>query len=334
MDLSAWEQGIRQASTTQFWFGVLLLAAFTVVSAFVFARNLRRARMMEDTPTSRIRSAAQGYVELDGVGELMNGPAIVSPLSGERCTWFSYKVERREEVRDGDKRRTRWRTLRSGTSDSLFRLVDETDECVIDPDGASVLPSVSRVWYGNAPDPIAVPPARKSWLPTLITKQYRYTEQLMRPGDRLYALGYFKTLDTGTHLRDLKDDVLALLREWKRDADRHLRAYDQNGDGRLDQREWGAVQRAAVQTVRSERLRDDTGRAVHVLARSPDAANPYILSAIPERALVRRYRRLATLAVALLLLGGLSTGWLLNVRLYEKPSHQEASASVVEYRSV
>jgi hypothetical protein len=331
MNLAAWEQGIRQASSTEFWVGVLLLAAFTLTAAYMFARNLRRARMMEDTPTSRIRSAAQGYVELDGVGELMDGPVIVSPLSGERCTWFSYKVEHREEVRDGDKRRTRWRTLRSGTSDSLFRLVDETDECVIDPDGASVLPSVSRVWYGHAPDPAGLPQARKSWLPTFVTGRYRYSEQLMRPGDRLYAMGYFKTLGTGTHLGDFKDDVLALLREWKRNPDRHLRAYDQNGDGRLDQQEWSVVQRAAVHAVRSERLRDDSGRAVHVLAQPPDSARPYILSAIPERDLVRRYRRFATAAVALLLLGGLSTGWLLNVRLSE-PSHQEASASVVEYR--
>lgn len=332
MTPSAWEYGIRQASSTEFWFWVSLLVAFTLASTFLFARNLRRARMMEDTPTSRIRSAAQGYVELDGVGELLDGPAIVSPLSGERCTWYSYKVERREEVRDGDKRRSRWRTLRSGTSDSLFRLVDETGECVIDPEGASVLPSVSRVWYGQAPDPVGVPPARSRWLPTIVSGRYRYTEQLMRPGDPLYAMGYFKTMGTGTHLRALKDDVIALLRTWKRDPERHLRGYDRDGDGRIDQEEWAAVQRAAVQAVHAERLRDESARSVHVLLQPPQAARPYILSAIPEQDLVRRYRRFATGAIAMVLLGSLCAGWLLNVRLSEPPAHQEASTSMVEYR--
>ena len=50
---------------------------------------------MEDTPTSKIRSAAQGYVELSGHGELMEGPKIIAPLTSKYCTWYSYKVEER-----------------------------------------------------------------------------------------------------------------------------------------------------------------------------------------------------------------------------------------------
>jgi hypothetical protein len=37
---------------------------------------------------SRVRSAAQGYVELDGVGMLPPGSTNRSPLTGTPCTWF------------------------------------------------------------------------------------------------------------------------------------------------------------------------------------------------------------------------------------------------------
>jgi hypothetical protein len=328
MDLSTWEHGIRQASSTEFWFWVGLLAVVTLGAGLLFVRNLRRARMMEDTPTSRIRSAAQGYVELDGVGELMDGPVIASPLTGERCTWYSFKVERREQVRQGKSRRSRWRQLRSGRSDSLFRLVDATGECVVDPEGASVLPSVSRVWYGHAPDPSGPPPKRAFLGGLLVTGRYRYTEQLMRPGDRLYAMGLFKTLGTGTDHRSVREDVRDLLREWKREPDRHLKVYDDNGDGRIDQEEWREVQRGAVRAIHARRLRDGSGPAVNVLSRP--AERPFILSAIPEQDLVRRYRRFAAGSVALLLVAGLGTAWMLNVRLDDAPG--AAATAMIEYR--
>ena len=64
---------------------------------------LARARLMEDTPLSLIRSAAQGYVELQGTARTLPGPPIVAPLSGGRCCWWRYRIDfrgKRQQSRD------------------------------------------------------------------------------------------------------------------------------------------------------------------------------------------------------------------------------------------
>ena len=48
------------------WYALLLLAIAVVAGGGAALRWVRKARTIEDMPTSRIRSAAQGYVELAG----------------------------------------------------------------------------------------------------------------------------------------------------------------------------------------------------------------------------------------------------------------------------
>ena len=83
--LAQFEQRIATAGNDEFWWystlGALLIAACWI-AAF---RAIRRARLIEDVPTSKIRSAVQGYVELIGHAEAMEGPAIVAPLSQLPC---------------------------------------------------------------------------------------------------------------------------------------------------------------------------------------------------------------------------------------------------------
>src|SRR5690606_26803908 len=46
-------------------------------------RRWSQARHLLDTPTSKIRSAAQGYVELYGVLEALPGASVQGPLTGK-----------------------------------------------------------------------------------------------------------------------------------------------------------------------------------------------------------------------------------------------------------
>ena len=63
-------------------FGVLLLifAYLNYYAYFAF----KRFRFMDGTATSRIRSAAQGHVELKGLAEWLPQDSITSPFSGAR----------------------------------------------------------------------------------------------------------------------------------------------------------------------------------------------------------------------------------------------------------
>ena len=48
---------------------------------------------------------------------------------------------------------TRWSTIEHATSDSLFLLMDQTGDCVVDPDGATVHSNRRRRWQGSGRKP-------------------------------------------------------------------------------------------------------------------------------------------------------------------------------------
>src|SRR5690242_5297142 len=93
-----------------FWF-CFVPAAGALAAFFTCFMYLRRERLLQDTPTARIRSAAQGFVELEGRGRVMAGPPIVAPLTRAACVWWRYRVERR--VTDS-KGRSSWNTVDAG----------------------------------------------------------------------------------------------------------------------------------------------------------------------------------------------------------------------------
>src|SRR5687768_16626177 len=100
------------------WFWILLAGgAAGAAASFRWAfRSWRRARIIEDTPTAKAASAAQGHVELAGTGEGLAESALVCPLTATPCLWYSYKVEVKQTTGTGKHRRTRWVTVEEGRS--------------------------------------------------------------------------------------------------------------------------------------------------------------------------------------------------------------------------
>ncbi len=270
-------------------------AALAAIGGFAFAfSELHKARLIENTPTSRIRSAAQGYVELEGLARLLPGPEIRSPLSGTRCCWWRYRVQKRER----NDRRNAWRTIDSASSDELFLLVDSTGECIVDPVGARIHSSLKRSWRGESRLPGSVPP-KIHWLQF---GDYRYDEELIQFGDPIYALGWFRT-QSGAPAFDESRDVGELLREWKTDQRELLRRFDSDGDGRIDAAEWEVARRDAATQVRQQQLEQSIDPDLHVLCRPTDR-RPYLISTRSQQQLARRHR----IAGATSLLLSMATG--------------------------
>ncbi|MBT8144789.1 MAG: hypothetical protein KJO55_08810, partial [Gammaproteobacteria bacterium] len=74
-------QLVNNLGPVHFW-GLLLAAIVLTVTGFHSAfAHLSRARILEDIPTSMVRSASQGYIELQGTSRTLDGPKIFSPLS-------------------------------------------------------------------------------------------------------------------------------------------------------------------------------------------------------------------------------------------------------------
>ena len=272
------------------WFALAVaaaLAGFLVWQAF---RALRRARLVEDTPTSLIRSAAQGYCELVGNGELMPGPPIRAPLTGATCLWWEYAVE--EKVRSG--KNTRWQTVEADVSGSLFALEDPTGRCLVDPDGAEVIGPASVVWYGDGPRPMLGPDQGSRWG---IGHRYRYTQRLIAPGVRLLAIGTFETVADPHTSSDAQREVAVKLAAWKRDPATLKARFDADRDGQVDLQEWEAARRAAQREVQAELDDRALSPGVHLM-RDPRDDRPYILSTYDQETLAGKRRWVARFALA------------------------------------
>ena len=295
-----------------FWWSAVpaVLAAATFIASFVF---VHRTRVIEDMPTSRLRSAAQGYIEVEGVAALMDGLPILCPLTATRCVWWRYKVEHKETYTDSrGHRRTRWATVDSAVSDDCFLLDDGTGRCIVDPSGAQVIPTFSRTWYGYGRRPdVAFDQGKGFW--RAMWCNYRYTEELILPANAVYALGSFRTQSALEGAFDEKADLTELLTKWKHDK-AMMAMLDVNKDGTVDAREWEAARRMALSKVREAHVAQSVDTPdLHVLAK-PKHNRPFIISGIPQAALIRRYRGYAAGCLSAMAITGGFFLWALQQR--------------------
>ena len=81
----------------------------------------KQKRLIEDTPTSKVRSLAMGRVEVFGAVQKAR-KIFQSPFSGTNCVWCKWMVE--EYRRQG--KHSRWVTIASGLLSDYFYLKDDT----------------------------------------------------------------------------------------------------------------------------------------------------------------------------------------------------------------
>ena len=269
--------------------------------------SLVKARTIEDTPTSKVRSASQGYVELEGLAKPLEGGKLIAPLTGTPCLWFSFKVERYES----NGKNSSWRTIESGTSDSLFMLEDNTGQCHINPAKADITAVSKQSWRGHGRRPTGAAPAAvqpSGWGLDLNMSfgsgKYRYTERRLHEGQYLYALGQFQTLHAPSADKQAKTHMNELLNQWKQDQQQLLARFDSDGDGQIDMNEWEQARAAASKEAHYHVLENYDDSAVSTLSYSPAKRQPFILATVDPRQLTSRYRWTAFAC----LLGALASG--------------------------
>jgi hypothetical protein len=261
------------------------------------AMQWRRARAFEDTPTSRVRSAAQGYVELAGVARALPGDPTHSPLTGRSCVWYKYSVEERSSSSS----REEWHTIDSGICDETFAIEDATGQATVNPEGADVTALDKDVWYGNTP---RTPPALRPWrVFGGIGNRYRYTEYVILDGQPLAAVGFFRTERAGDQVASLDTELALRLRDWKKDPER-MRRIDADRDGRISADEWEQARNAARDEIVQE-LREQAAMPGWSVLQKPVDGRPFLLGTGTVKELAGRYRRNAwgVLAISVLLWG-------------------------------
>eukprot|EP01030_Chromulinospumella_sphaerica_P021121 gene21121-21051_t len=236
-----------------------IAVAIGSVGLLAWAAALRRARAISNIATSRIASAAQGYVELQGRTGITD--PIRSPASQTPCVWYRYRLYER------DNHEKEWREVHSETSSATFELNDGSGVCTIDPDHAEIVGVEVHTRYRDN------------------TKE---EEALLHGGRTLYALGEFVTVGGANSVLNLREDVNALLARWKQNPAELQRRFDLNRDGEIDLQEWELARRLATRTVEKEHRGIRAQPGVHML-RAPQDGRLFLLSPLSPQSLRRRY---------------------------------------------
>jgi len=312
-------QSVRQSDPVAVGFGIALLAGAAAFAAWRAWRDLHSARTIEDIPTSKIRSAPMGYIELEGAGKLMDGPPIVAPLSGLPCVWYRYRVEEQVTTYNRGRAQRRWQVVDKGESTETFWLEDDTGRVVIDPEGAEVTPKHKDVWHSSSG--MSRAPLRTNFITAFLAAHtsgnpHRFTEWRINPGEELYALGLLKNLGSLMGHTTVDEDVRGLLQEWKRDQAALKERFDLNQDGRIDEKEWMLARAQARREVLRARTEQQQtfSEGINLVGPTNDSSRPYILSAYPQADIVKRYQLWAGLYGAGFFLLGSAGGWLFNTR--------------------
>lgn len=261
-------------------FSILLMA---VVSVLAWISTTKRVRAIADIATSRIGSAAQGYVELYGRASAHADNLIKSPLSGMPCIWFRYWVYSKENSK------REWREVNRGVSDTTFEISDHTGKCQVDPDDAEVISPERRVSYQGV---------------------YKHVEELLYAGGSVYVLGEFSTIGGANSVLSVKEDVGALLADWKKDPTQLKKRFDLDGNGEIDTQEWELARKAAKREIEHlhREIRKESG--VHII-RAPRDRRLFLISSMSPQKLRQRYQRWSYFHFAVLVLSVGAFFWLM-----------------------
>lgn len=254
---------------------VLVLALIACLSLLLWGLNFRRARAVGDTPTSRIASAPQGYVELAGTARPFPGDRLISPASRIHCVWYHFVVE--------EKRGDNWKKVKDEVSHDSFLIDDGSGEALVDPDFAEIVTTRKRTWMRD--------------------RHTRLTEWLLVPDEPLYVIGDFATVGGQNTQLDQVADLHALLTEWKADKVELARRFDLDGNGDIDIREWELARKAARREVvrRHAEIRSQPG--IHMMRKPRDGRHFLVSNLDPDR-LARRYGVWTTVQLAVAVLAG------------------------------
>ncbi|MEO6407710.1 MAG: hypothetical protein ABIO45_03050 [Burkholderiaceae bacterium] len=237
------------------------VGAIALVGFGAWAATYKRARAIADIATSRIGSAAQGYVEVLGRGSVAREELILCPCSATPCLWYRYRIYEKS----GSKRE--WREIDRGESHATFAIADASGSCRVDPEHAEVIPAETRTTYPSD------------------TKQ---VEEFLFGGSPIYVLGEYTTrIDVPTPLQ-AREDIGALMATWKEDPVRLRQRFDLDRNGVIDAREWELARRLAASTVDKQHRELRNAAEEHTL-RAPADGRLFIISALAPQKLRRRY---------------------------------------------
>lgn len=194
-----------------FFYSIAGLVAGLVLLVYGLLQFMQK-QLMDNTPTSKIRSIAMGLVEIYGEAVAAKGRILKSPFTNSDCVYYRYTVEEQRKNKGGGIPGVpggivmgenpagfaggSWAVVRKGEERTQFFLKDNTGLVLVDPNGAKVdIPKDAEFSSGFGRDPPAQVVdflknhgiGHESFFG--LNKTMRYREYYIAPKDKLYVMG-------------------------------------------------------------------------------------------------------------------------------------------------
>ncbi len=262
---------------------LIYAAAGCCAGIFFFFKGFKKfwkKRLIQNIPTSRVRSLAMGLVELSG--RSVPDVILTAPYSGAECVFYHIIAERLVDRYTRHGRTRQWVKEYEMKTDIPFFIEDDTGSVAVDPRGASLDLSLN---YSRVDHPM------------------RYSEYVIRAGEGIYVLG------TAQRMASIEDkmatEVEERLRAIAENPDEKIK-LDTNNDMWIDESEWQAARDRLREEVRADfshaeemarQAHKVPGRLADVVISRGALERYFILSSRSEKELLAHYGRKVSLYV-------------------------------------
>ncbi|MFC1805113.1 GIDE domain-containing protein [Candidatus Omnitrophota bacterium] len=234
--------------------GNIIFFCIAGICAFFWGfTRLRRKRLIENIPTSTIRSLAMGLVEL--IGKAEKKIELMSPLSEAKCVFYKYLIERL--TRSG--KSSTWVTIAKGDSAfAHFFLDDGTGRVLVSPGGAELHMPVDYTfttsWGCTIPENIVkfMEFNKIKYKGIFGRHTLRFQEWVVEPGETVYVLGAAKKCRDFLSERNKK--LVSRLEALKADP-KKMAGVDLNKDGEISLEEWDAARNKVERELIEEEIK-------------------------------------------------------------------------------
>ncbi|MBU4311311.1 MAG: E3 ubiquitin ligase family protein [Candidatus Omnitrophica bacterium] len=269
---------------------------FGVWSFFLGFGSLRRKRIIENIPTSTVRSLAMGLVELNGKAKKTK--PLKSALTKTDCVYYRYTVERYQSSGKSG----HWVTVAQGDSnDCVFSLDDGTGNVTVLPCGAEfIMPpdyefstGLGRSLPGNLIN--FLDSNSINYKSFIGNHRMRFKEWRICPDELVYVLGTAKKINDPVNAH--KKRLMRRIEELKASPGR-MKEVDLNKDGRISAQEWDTAVANIEQGILEEELKShQADELMDVVVTRGDTEEIFIISDHGQKELVNKLSWQAFLGV-------------------------------------